>query len=189
SGLGGTTTVTIGGSNAAILSASADGSKITVAIPAGTAGPADVVLTSGGSTTTLSRGYTYLSSSRVLFADDFNTGSLANWSASLLGLFPNWTGGNDVADYNGGGHTQIFAGSGSWTNYTVQAKFQLFSASNYPGGLRGRVDLTTGTSYAAWIYPASSTIKLFRTTGWNIDSAGLALVAPASVPLPAANWI
>src|SRR5262249_20742658 len=72
-------------------------------------------------------------------------------------------------------------------NYTVQAKFQLFSASNYPGGLRGRVDLVTGTSYAAWIYPASSTIKLFRTAGWNIDSPGLALVAQASVPTVTPN--
>jgi galactose oxidase-like protein/Big-like domain-containing protein/IPT/TIG domain-containing protein/3-keto-disaccharide hydrolase/Kelch motif protein len=187
SSLAGTTSVTIGGNSAVVLSAAADGSKVIVRVPAGTAGPADLTLTAGGNTTTLSRGYTYLNSSSVLFADDFNTGSLANWSASPLGLFANWTGSNDVADYNGGGHTQIFAGSGSWTDYTVQAKFQLFSGNNYPGGLRGRVDLATGAAYAAWIYPANSTIKLFRTTGWNIDSPGLALIAQAGVPAISAN--
>jgi hypothetical protein len=181
-GLAGTTAVTVGGHSATILSALTDGSRITVSIPAGAAGPADVVVSAGGSSTTLAKGFVYLNSANILFADDFNTGSLANWSASPLGLFSDWSSSNHVADNNGGGHTQIFAGSGTWTDYTVQAKFQLFSSNNYPGGLRGRVDLTTGDSYAAWIYPASSTIKLFRTAGWNIDSPGLVLVAQATVP-------
>src|SRR5215467_4439832 len=129
-GLTGTTGVTIGGHGAAILGVSADGSKISVAIPAGAAGPADVVVSGGGGTTTLAAGFIYVNSANLLFADDFNSGSLGNWSASPLGLFSNWTSNSDVADYNGGGHTQIFAGSGSWTDYTVQAKFQLFSSSN-----------------------------------------------------------
>src|SRR5262249_12180428 len=122
-----------------------------------------------------------------LFAEDCNTGSLANWTASPLGMLANWSAAGDVADYNGGGHTQIYAGSSAWTDYTVETKFQLFGGNNYPGGLRGRVNLSTGTAYAAWLYPGSSTITLFRTGGWNIDSGGLATLQQATVSSMAPN--
>ena len=65
-----------------------------------------------------------------------------------------------LAAYNGGGHTQLYAGSGSWTDYTVQTSVRLQTASNYPGGLRGRVNLTSGAGYAAWLYPSDGVIKL-----------------------------
>ena len=129
----------------------------------------------------LAGGYTYLVPSSILFADDFNSGSLSNWTASPLGLFANWSATGHVADYNGGGATQIYAGSGSWTDYTVETKFQLFSGNDYPGGLRGRVNLSTGQAYAAWLYPAESTIKLFRTGAWSIDSSGLVLLQQVTV--------
>jgi len=180
-GLSSNTTVTIGGQNAPVASLLLDGSRVTVTIPPGPKGPADVVVTTSGNTTTFQGGYTYLDPSVIAFADDFNSGSLSNWTASPLGLFSNWSTGNNVADYNGGGHTQIYAGSGSWTDYTLQAKFQLFSLNNWPGGIRGRVNLNTGIAYTVWIYPASSTIKLFRTGGWNIDSSGLVLLGQAGV--------
>lgn len=177
-------TVTVGGQSAAFLSGLSDGSRITVTIPAGTAGSTvNVAASDSAGTTTLTDAYTYLTPSLVLFADDFNNGSLSNWTASPLGLFANWTSSGDVADYNGGGHTQIYAGSGSWANYTVETKFQLFSGSNYPGGLRGRVNLSTGQAYAAWLYPGSSQITLFRTAGWNIDTAGLTSLQSAAVTI------
>src|SRR5204863_2205639 len=68
-----------------------------------------------------------------------------------------------------------------WGNYSVEANFQLFSSNNYPGGLRGRVNTTTGAAYAAWLYPGSNQIKLLRTTAWNIDSSGLAVLQVATV--------
>ncbi|HWZ42268.1 MAG TPA: Ig-like domain-containing protein [Candidatus Saccharimonadales bacterium] len=180
-------TVTIGAKAAPALSGLADGSRITVSIPAGSAGSADVVVSSSSGQATLAGGYTYLDPAAILFVDDFNSGSLGNWTASPLGLFGNWSASNHAADYNGGGHTQIYAGSSSWSDYTVETKFQLFSGSNYPGGLRGRVNLSTGTSYAAWLYPGSSQIKLFRTGGWSIDSPGLVLLQQATVSGMAAN--
>lgn len=177
-------TVTIGGQSAGFLSGLSDGSRITVSIPAGTAGSTvNVTASNSAGTTTLAGAYTYLASSLILFGDDFNNGSLSNWTASPLGLFGNWTSGGDVADYNGGGHTQIFTGSSSWTNYTVETKFQLFSGNNYPGGLRGRVNVNTGTAYAAWLYPGSSQITLFRTAGWSIDTSGLATLQQATVTI------
>ncbi|HEX4960798.1 MAG TPA: hypothetical protein VF173_08160 [Thermoanaerobaculia bacterium] len=116
-----------------------------------------------------------------LFADDFSSLSLANWTASPLGLFSNWSGSGGTASYNGGGHTQIYAGSGSWTDYEVAAKFRLANGSNYPGGLRGRVNTSTGESYAAWLYPGDGVVKLFHSVAWNIDTTGLTLLAQASV--------
>jgi len=168
------TTVTIGGQNAPVLSAASNGSSITVTVPTGTAGSASLVATNpGGAATTLTGAYTYLSPSAILFQDSFNSATLTAWTPSPLGLFGNWTAAQDLADYNGGGHTQLFAGSSAWTDYTVEARFNVFSISNYPGGLRGRVNLSTGAGYEAWILPNSRQIVLYRTTGWSIDSPGL----------------
>lgn len=110
-----------------------------------------------------------------LFSDQFASGS-SQWTASPLGLASNWTVSGGSFNYNGGGHTQQYAGSGSWTDYTVSADITLANRSNYPGGLRGRVNLTTGASYAVWLYPADNAIKLFRTAAWAIDSPGLTLL-------------
>ncbi len=176
------TAITIGGQSATALSASSDGTQMTVTVPAGTAGPADLVGTNpGGGSTTVTGAYTYLAPASILFQDSFNLASLSNWTASPLGLFTNWTATQDVADYNGGGHTQIFAGSSSWTDYSVEARFNVFSISNYPGGLRGRVNLSTGAGYEAWILPNSNSIVLYRTTGWSIDSPGLTALGSATV--------
>ena len=117
----------------------------------------------------------------ALFTDTFASNSLANWTPSPLGLFSNWTGASGYASYNGGGHTQIYAGSGLWTDYTVQAKVRLANGSNYPGGIRGRVNTSTGESYAAWLYPGDGIIKLYRSAAWDIDTTGLALLAQANV--------
>jgi hypothetical protein len=69
----------------------------------------------------------------------------------------------------------------------VETKFRLANGSNHPGGLRGRVNTTTGESYAAWIYPADGVIKLFRAAAWDIDTPGLALLAQANVGTIAPN--
>ena len=179
--------VNVGGQSAPVLASLPDGTRISVRIPAGSLGPANVVVSNGNGPAMVTNGYTYVDPATVLFSEDFNSASLSQWAASPEGLFANWSAASDLADYNGGGHTQIYAGSGSWTDYTAVTKLRLFSGNNYPGGLRGRVDLVSGASYAAWLYPATSTIKLFRTGGWNIDSPGLAVLAQAQVSGMAPN--
>ena len=176
--------VTIGGQNASVLSALSDSSRVTVLVPASSAaGSANVVVSNPGNTNTgtLSGGYTYLTPSSILFQDSFNSASLSNWTASPMGLFGNWTATPDAADYNGGGHTQIYAGNSSWTDYSVEARFDVFTSSNYPGGLRGRVNTSTGQGYEAWILPGSNTIVLYRAAGWSIDTPGLTSLGQATV--------
>ena len=118
----------------------------------------------------------------LLFQDQFSSGS-AQWTPSPLGLASNWTVANGAFNYNGNGHTQQYAGSQSWTNYTVSADVTLASRSNYPGGLRGRVNLSTGASYAVWLYPADNTIKLLESTAWAIDSPGLTVLGQSPTML------
>jgi hypothetical protein len=113
-----------------------------------------------------------------LFTDNFSAGA-GNWTVGPLGLASGWSVVNGSYAYNGAGHTQSWAGSSTWTDYTVAANFRLSSTADYPGGLRGRVDASSGASYGAWIYPAEGIIRLFRIGQWNID-AGNTLLATAT---------
>jgi len=116
-----------------------------------------------------------LSITGVLLSTNFSAGTLDGWAISPLGLASNWSVANNAAVYNGGGHTQIFGGNSAWTDYTVQTDIKLSTMSNYPGGLRGRVNPVTGASYAVWLYPGSNDLVLYKTVGWNIDAGNTVL--------------
>jgi len=123
----------------------------------------------------------------LLFSDNFNSLPDTNWTISPLGFASGWSFANGAYTYNGGGHTQSYAGNPSWTDYTVAADFQLASLNDYPGGLRGRVNTTTGASYGVWVYPAEKILKLFRIGQWNIDS-DLSVLGQASQLSMDTNW-
>ena len=106
----------------------------------------------------------------VLMSSNFNDGTLNGWIPSPLGRLSSWSNVAGVVNYAGGGATQLYAGDANWTNYDVQAQMALTTLSDYPGGIRGRVNPATGASYALWVYPTEKTVKLYRTTAWNIDS-------------------
>jgi hypothetical protein len=65
--------------------------------------------------------------------------------------------------------------------------FHLTSLNDYPGGLRGRVNTTTGSSYGVWVYPAEKVLKLFRVGLWNID-ADLSLLGQSGQVNMDTNW-
>jgi hypothetical protein len=115
----------------------------------------------------------------LLFSDNFGSGA-GNWTVGPLGNAAGWSVVSGTYTYNGGGPTQSWAGSSSWTDYTVDTSFQLSNTSNYPGGIRGRVNPTTGTSYAVWLYPAQGTIRLFNVGQWSIDGSSLTQIGMAS---------
>ncbi len=94
---------------------------------------------------------------------------------------------NGAYTYSGGGHTQSFAGSSAWTDYTVATDFQLASLDDYPGDLRGRVNTGTGASCGAWMYPAQGVLKLFRIGQWNID-ADLSLLGQSGQLVMDTSW-
>ncbi|MGI8770894.1 MAG: BACON domain-containing protein [Acidobacteriaceae bacterium] len=125
----------------------------------------------------------------ILMQSTFANGTLDGWAYSPLGLAANWSVANNAVSYNGGGATQLYAGNGAWTDYTAQTSFLLSSPSDYPGGLRARVDPATGAAYLAWLYPNEGVIKLLRITQWNIDGPGLQVLATsAAVSFDTTNW-
>jgi hypothetical protein len=123
-----------------------------------------------------------------LFTDNFSSGSAANWTASPLGNAAGWSVVNNAFQYNGGGLTQQYAGSSSWTNYTAAVDFTLSSLNDYPGGLRGRVNTSTGASYGVWVYPAQGLLKLYRIGQWNIDADFTLLATSGSISIDTTNW-
>ena len=58
-----------------------------------------------------------------------------------------------------------------WTDYEVDVDIKLTELSNYPGGIRARVDPDTGAHYVVWLYPGNSNIKLYKNPGWDINTA------------------
>jgi len=114
----------------------------------------------------------------LLFSDNFSSGA-GNWTIGPLGFASGWTVGSNLYTFDGSGHTQSFAGSPIWSDYTFSVDFQLSSTNDYPGGIRGRLNTTTGAGYAVWIYPAEGILKLYRVGQWNIDS-GFALLGQSA---------
>ncbi len=120
----------------------------------------------------------------LLFSDTFADRS--RWTASPQGLNANWSIANNTFKYAGGSkNTQQYAGSSSWTDYTLQADIQLSTANNYPGGLRFRLNTSSGAGYAVWLYPGNSQVVLYRVGAWNIDASNSTLATAKNVALAA----
>src|SRR5947209_7931674 len=185
SGFTPSTTVTIDGITATNVTF-IDSTRIAATVPADSIGTvADVTATDGGMSSTLAGAYTYLNRNAILFQDSFNGDIPDPWTT---GPFNNSNGANftltnGAKDYPGSGATQQFAGNAAWTDYTLEAKVQVFSGNNFPGGLRARVQsndqtLAGGASYEIWLRPADNQVFLFRVGQWNIDGASLGILNP-----------
>jgi len=128
-----------------------------------------------------------LSLTNFLLSSDFASGSMAGWAFSPLGLASNWSLVNNALHYNGGGHTQVYAGNSAWADYKLNVAFKLASTNNYPGGIRGRVNPATGAGYSVWIYPANGLVRLYKNIAWNID-AGFTVLGQGAVAFDTANY-
>ncbi|MAF11825.1 hypothetical protein CMK11_15365 [Candidatus Poribacteria bacterium] len=56
------------------------------------------------------------------------------------------------------------------------------AAANYAGGLRGRVDLDTGSNYAVWLFPSDRVVNLYGNAGWDINVGRVTLAQGAYEP-------
>ncbi len=173
-------TVTVGGTLAGSIVV-VDSATINAVTPTGTEGSADLVVTTSAGSATLAGGFSYTTGTgNILFSDNFSDGDALGWTISPLGNEAGWSVVSGSYSFDGSGHTQSYTGDAAWQNYTLQVDFQLDSLSNYPGGIRGRIDPATGAGYALWLYPADGRIILWRTTQWHVDSPGLEQLANAS---------
>ena len=182
-------------SNQSWLSASPNSgaTPATVSISVNTSGLAagnytgTITISSSGATNPPQTINVSLTVTNLLLFSNFADGTMNGWAFSPLGFDSNWSVSNNALQYNGGGHTQVFAGDSAWTDYSLNVAIKLASLSDYPGGIRGRLNPSTGAGYAVWLYPAQGLIKLFRNQAWDIDT-GLVLLAQTSVPFDATNF-
>jgi len=168
------------GSTPATLNISVNPSGLTAGNYSGT-----VTITGSGSTQTVT---VALSVSNLFLNSNFATSDMEGWVPSPLGLAANWSIGNSTLNYSGGGPTQLYAGNSAWTNYSVSATYKLGTLLDYPGGIRGRINASTGASYIAWLYPATGSVRLFKNTTWSIDTGSLVQLGIASAAFDTTNF-
>ena len=146
---------------------------------------ATLTITGSGSTQTVA---VTLTVSNLFLNSNFATSDLEGWVPSPLGLGTNWSIANSTLNYNGGGPTQLYAGNSAWADYSISASFKLSSLLNYPGGIRGRINSTTGASYIAWLYPATGSVRLFKNTTWSIDAGSLVQLGLGTAAFDTSNF-
>ncbi|HSU55492.1 MAG TPA: immunoglobulin domain-containing protein, partial [Candidatus Dormibacteraeota bacterium] len=178
----------------------ATGSALALAnVASGDAGTYSVVVAnSAGSVTSTPATLTVVISTNPpgqFFADDFtrpaDPGALSPWIAQS----GTWkiSGGLLSGTAGGQGYADLYV-TNSWTNYSCQAQVR-FTAGSYGGGLGGYLNASSGTRYAAWIFPegstgGSNTLKLFKFKNWKNYSYNNATVPMAQVNLASVgtNW-
>lgn len=122
-----------------------------------------------------------------LFSDNFAAGA-GNWTIGPLGNAAGWSVANGIYSYNGGGQTESWAGNNSWTDYTVAVDFKLNSLNNWPGGIRGRLNTSTGSGYGVWVYPAQGILVLYRIGQWDINAQLATLGQSGQLTMDATNF-
>ena len=171
------------GSTPSTLNVSVNSSGLATGTYTGT-----ITVSSSGATNPPQTITVSLTVTNIFLSSNFSNGTLDGWAVSPLGLASNWSVANQSATYSGGGPTQLYAGNSAWTDYTVGASFKLASLSNYPGGIRGRVNSSTGASYIAWLYPAQGVVRLFKNTTWSIDTGNLVQLGVGSAAFDTTNF-
>ena len=75
-----------------------------------------------------------------------------------------------ISQFNFTGEGLNVGDPNKWTDYDVEVDLRHTEVANFPGGIRGRVDLETGSHYVVWLYPGSSKMNLFSNPGWDINT-------------------
>ena len=75
-----------------------------------------------------------------------------------------------ISQFNFTGEGLKVGDPNKWTDYDVEVDLRHQEIANFPGGVRGRVDLETGSHYVVWLYPGSAKMNLFSNPGWDINT-------------------
>jgi Viral BACON domain len=119
-----------------------------------------------------------------VMAKDLNenfSNAAAGWIISPMGHANGWSVSSGVYSYSGLGFSQSCAGKGAWTDYIFDANIKLSNLSNWPGGVRARVNPATGAGYVVWLYPGSRLAILYKVGAWNINDPSLTQLAQAAL--------
>ena len=137
-----------------------------------------------------------------LFSDTFTRGAypqgLTTPWATNSGMPGTWSVVTNAAGGGGelrGGTNAAFnygiayVATNAWTNYSVTAQVRFSNADAYGGGIGGRLNATSGSRYAVWVYPEGSSagvgyaggarlIKFHTWGGFEMLTDNLALPSP-----------
>ena len=75
-----------------------------------------------------------------------------------------------ISQFNFTGEGLNVGDPSKWTDYDLEVDLRHKEVANFPGGIRGRVDLETGSHYVVWLYPGSAKMNLFSNPGWDINT-------------------
>lgn len=101
--------------------------------------------------------------------DDFNDGNFDGWKVQA----EVWEVENKEIKFPGGGNcgASLYYEDGvDWTDYEFEVDVKLANHSDYPGGIRVRLDPKSGESYFTWIYPGQLTIISYVATAWDCNA-------------------
>ena len=101
--------------------------------------------------------------------DDFNDGNFDGWEVQA----ENWIVENGEIKFSAGGNcgASLYYEDGvDWTDYEFEVDMKLANHSDYPGGIRVRLNPKTGESYFTWIYPAQLIIISYVATAWDCNA-------------------
>ncbi len=107
-----------------------------------------------------------------LFSDNFShTGVLSPWGTNSGGGNWNVTGGVMKGGLNPAFSYGFTFVTNNFTNFSAQADFQ-FPTNAFGGGLGGRLNMTSGSHYAVWLYPEntvgdSNVLKIIRFDSYS----------------------
>ena len=126
------------------------------------------------------------------FARPTNAGSIFPWTLEETTPVPAnipapsgvWAITNNSlvgASYSLYTYTIAYTGNASWSNYSVQAQFQISSTNAIGSGLGGRLNPATGARYSVWIYPENSpetispgqaSLAIYKYENWTAYTVG-----------------
>jgi hypothetical protein len=107
----------------------------------------------------------------TLFCDYFND---STWTSSQWTVHSGiWTTGLYKQSGTESAYFWSYAGDSSWSDYTVEARTGGVSGQ-YFAQMAGRLNITSGTRYALWLYPSvggPNRANLIKFTGWTTWSS------------------
>jgi len=108
-----------------------------------------------------------LSSGALL--DDFDDGNFDGWKVQA----GDWKVENGELKFSAGGNcgaSLYYEDGAEWTDYEFEVDIKLANASDFPGGIRVRLDQGTGESYFTWVYPAQNIMVSYVATAWDCNA-------------------
>jgi len=103
------------------------------------------------------------------FIDDFDDGNFDGWKVQA----GDWKVEKGELKFSAGGNcgaSLYYEDGGEWTDYEFEVDMKLVNLSDYPGGIRARLNPKTGESYFTWVYPAQNIIISYVAIAWDCNA-------------------